>query len=253
LLLELLEDRAVPATISASEGVLTVADGVGYHSDTACQASEQDDAPQDDIDQAVGDSCSFLSALTSFARNRPEMDSLISEDRAADRDHAPIFVDDHWVELNAEVDGRRAQRDEATMATIDVSGREELPSQPSVNSAAQSQFENWLYPAISLTALTEDSDANDAALTDADKQLLEDALFGEPQVRQDASQAATMLFAHTEAVDHVAVDSYKADLHPPMQWAADACVVATSSWAMTDRAAFTLGAGFDAIPAVMAA
>jgi hypothetical protein len=253
LLLELLEDRAVPATVGASPGVLTVADGVGYRSDSACQAAEHDNAPQDDIDQALGDTCSFLSALASFARSRPEVVDPISGDSVPDHDRVPIFVDDYWVELNDVCDPARTSRKWATNAMIDTYQLAELPNRPSDNNAVPTQFENWLYPAIALTALTEESDAIDKELTDSDKQLLEDALYGEPQGRQDDSQAAALLFAQTEVVDSVVVDSYEAELNSPVDQIVGAFGVAPNAWSMTEGVAFPFGTGDIEFPALMAA
>ena len=80
----------------------------------------------------------------------------------------------------------------------------------------------------------------DAVLTDAEKQLLEDALYGEPaevakalaaQDLVDETQTPTLLFAHAAAADRIIVDSYESEFGPPLR-IADAFAFTQNAWTM---------------------
>ena len=140
-----------------------------------------------------------MAALSSLARTSPANPAdRIGYDRAADQYRVPMFVNDHWVNVGVKFNGSWTDNDPAP-GTPMVDGRRDywpllyqrayLQSQNVDTSSLdanrwavrgtrpdQPTLQNWRYPAIALTSLTGEPSSISGVLTDADKQLLENAL-----------------------------------------------------------------------------
>jgi len=239
---------------------------------TARQGAETVDALPDDVDQALGYTCSFMSALASFARNRSDVASRINYDRAANQYRVPMFVNDHavsvavnfngsWTDNDpspgpAAADGRRDywtliyQR--AFLQALNVNTSSNDASQWAVQgtNASQVTLQNWRYPAIALMTLTGRPTAIGNNLTDNEKQLLEDALHGGQDIiantwttpeHQAATQNAGLVFSHAYTVVNVGTDNSGGFVVLRNPWGVDAPAGALNGWSTADRVAFTLG------------
>lgn len=247
-------------------------DAVVLRGITARQGAEAVDALTDDVDQALGYTCSFLSALSSFARNRPDVASRISYDRAANQYRVPMFVNDHWVNVGVNFNGSWTDNDPSPGAAMADGRRDYWPiiyqraylqalnvnttssnaAQWSVAGTAPHQLtlQNWRYPAIALTTLTGRPSTIDTVLTESDKELLVNALHSGRDViantstlepRRTATQAAGLVFSHTYTVVNIVPDSSGGFVVLRNPWGVDAPAGALNSWSTTDRTYFTLG------------
>jgi hypothetical protein len=243
---------------------------------SARQGAETVDALPNDVDQALGFTCSFMSALASVARNRSDVASRISYDRTANQFRVPMFVNDHavsvavnfngsWTDNDpspgpAAADGRRDywtliyQRAFLQALNVDTSSSDATRWAVRGTTANQVTLQNWRYPAIALETLTGKPATIDTALTDSDKQLLEAALHGGKDViantwttpeHQVETQSAGLVYSHSYTVVNVGTDNSGGFVVLRNPWGVDAPSGATDSWSTSDRVAFTLGNASD--------
>ena len=239
---------------------------------TARQGAETVDALPDDVDQALGYTCSFMSALASFARNRSDIASRINYDQATNQYRVPMFVNDHMVNVAvnfngswtdndpspgpAAADGRRDywtliyQRAFLQALNVDTSSNDASRWAVRGTDASQVTLQNWRYPAIALTTLTGRPAAIGTNLTDYEKQLLEDALHSGQDViantwttpeHQAATQNAGLVYSHAYTVVNVGTDNSGGFVVLRNPWGIDAPAGAGNSWSTADRVAFTIG------------
>jgi RTX calcium-binding nonapeptide repeat (4 copies)/Calpain family cysteine protease len=239
---------------------------------TARQGAETVDALPDDVDQTLGYTCSFMSALASFARNRSDVASRISYDRTANQFRVPMFVNDHavsvavnfngsWTDNDpspgpAAADGRRDywtliyQRAFLQALNVDTSSNDANRWAVRGTNASQVTLQNWRYPAIALTTLTGKPATIDATLTDSDKLLLEAALHGGKDViantwttpeHQATTQNAGLVYSHSYTVVNIGSDNSGGFVVLRNPWGIDAPSGALNAWSTAKRVAFTLG------------
>jgi hypothetical protein len=255
------DDYVPPATPAAATRTIT-----------ARQGAQTDDALPDDVDQALGYTCSFMAALASVARNRPDVASRITYERTINQYDVPMFVNDHWVKVGVKFNGSWTDNDpspgpptadgrrdywpllyqRAYLQALDVDASSNDATRWSVRgtSANQVTLQSWRYPAIALETLTGKPATIDAELTDADKQLLEDALHGSKDIiantwttpeQQAAMQDAGLVPSHAYTVVNIGTDNGGGFVVLRNPWGIDAPTGALNSWSTADRVAFTLG------------